>query len=250
MSADHDRLDALRRLAKDRAATPAEKATARRFAKALADKIGKRPRRSRRKGPGAALPEPPAGRWRRIWANRLDGALNWVEWLQMATMPLLLALLALPAAAIAIDFLTGHKLIEEYIFTIFLIKYGVLSALAVLAVIILGPIVFARWWIRTWRRERLRPTLIFLTEHVPELAIIAACVGLPIYLEDRLKWPTLLAFATTGAAMFAICIPWWRWVYPAIERALRRASHGVLRAGVALVIVVTLLVAGGVWVYV
>src|SRR5262249_47338614 len=58
--ADHNRLDALRRLAKDRAATPAEKATARRFAKALAAKIGKRPRRSRRKGPGAALPEPPA----------------------------------------------------------------------------------------------------------------------------------------------------------------------------------------------
>jgi len=45
MGADHIRLDALRRLAKDRAATPAEKATARRLAKALADKIGKRPRR-------------------------------------------------------------------------------------------------------------------------------------------------------------------------------------------------------------
>ena len=43
MSADHNTLDALRRLAKDRAATPAEKATARRFAKALAAKIGKRP---------------------------------------------------------------------------------------------------------------------------------------------------------------------------------------------------------------
>jgi hypothetical protein len=38
MSADHDRLDALRRLAKDWAATPAEKATARRLAKALAAK--------------------------------------------------------------------------------------------------------------------------------------------------------------------------------------------------------------------
>ena len=50
MGADHNRLDALRRLAKDRAATPAEKATARRLAKALADKIGKRPHRSRRKG--------------------------------------------------------------------------------------------------------------------------------------------------------------------------------------------------------
>ena len=47
MGADHNRLDALRRLAKDRAATPAKKATARRLAKALADKIGKPPGRSR-----------------------------------------------------------------------------------------------------------------------------------------------------------------------------------------------------------
>jgi hypothetical protein len=71
MSADHNRLDALRRLGKDRAATPAEKATARRLAKALAAKIDKRPRRSRRKGHGLALPEPPAARWRRRWIVRL-----------------------------------------------------------------------------------------------------------------------------------------------------------------------------------
>jgi len=55
LGADRNTLDALRRLAKDRAATPAEKATARRLAKALAAKIGKRPRRSRRKGHGPVL---------------------------------------------------------------------------------------------------------------------------------------------------------------------------------------------------
>jgi hypothetical protein len=44
MGADHNRLDALRRLAKGPAATPAEKASARRLAKALADNIAKRPR--------------------------------------------------------------------------------------------------------------------------------------------------------------------------------------------------------------
>jgi hypothetical protein len=76
MSADHNRLDALRRLAKDRAATPAEKATARRLAKALAAKIGKRPRRSRRRGHGPALPEPPAARWRRRWVVWLEVALH------------------------------------------------------------------------------------------------------------------------------------------------------------------------------
>jgi hypothetical protein len=112
MGADHIRLDALRRLAKDRAGTPAEKATARRLAKALAAKIGKRPRQSWRKGHAPALPESAAGRWRRIWGNRLDGALHWAEWLRMVTMPLVLVLLFLPTAAIAIDFVTGHKLIR------------------------------------------------------------------------------------------------------------------------------------------
>src|SRR5262249_44120090 len=79
MSADHNTLDALRRLAKDRAATPAEKATARRLAKALATKIGNRRRRGRRKGHGAALPEPPAARWRRLWVTWLDAALHNIE---------------------------------------------------------------------------------------------------------------------------------------------------------------------------
>src|SRR5262245_4832778 len=79
MSADHNTLDALRRLANDRAATPAEKATARSLAKALVSKIGNRPRRGRRKGHGAALPEPPAARRRRLWIVWLEGALHKIE---------------------------------------------------------------------------------------------------------------------------------------------------------------------------
>ena len=246
---DHERLAALRRITVKRGATKAEAATAKRLADELEAKIGKKPRARRRKGQTTALPEPPAGRWRRIWGNRLDGALGWAEWLHMMTLPLLLVLLFLPTAVIAIDFLTGHKFIpEEQILTVFLIKYGVLSALTVLAGIILGPIIFARWWIRTWHGERLRPALIFLIEHMPEFAIMAACIGLSAYLEDRLKWPTLLALA---AKMFAIGIPWWRWAHPAIEGALRRASNGGLRAGVAvLMIAVTVLVAGSFWAHV
>src|SRR5215467_11360704 len=86
MSADHNTLDALRRLAKDRAATPAEKATARRLAMALVAKIGNRPRRGRRKDHGAALPEPPTARRRRLWIVWLEGALNKIEvawWLRI-----------------------------------------------------------------------------------------------------------------------------------------------------------------------
>src|SRR5215467_13043839 len=82
MGADHNTLDALRRMAKDRAATPAEKATARRLAKALAAKIGKRPRRSRRKGYGPALPVPPefiydARDWKRLCKHLHRGDPVW-----------------------------------------------------------------------------------------------------------------------------------------------------------------------------
>src|SRR5215510_16547270 len=79
MSADHNTLDALWRLAKDRAATPVEKATARRFAEALAAKIGNRFRQGQRKSHGTALPEPPTARRRRLWIVWLEGALNKIE---------------------------------------------------------------------------------------------------------------------------------------------------------------------------
>jgi hypothetical protein len=124
-------------------------------------------------------------------------------------------------------------------------------AVALIIIAIAGLLAFSAWWLRTWRNERLRSALIFLAEHVPWFAMTIAGIGLSIYLEDHFKWPTLLAIATTLAVTFAIGIPWWRWLYPAIERALLRASHGALRAGVAvLAIAVTVLVAGGVWAHV
>jgi hypothetical protein len=48
-------------------------------------------------------------------------------------MPVLLVLFALPPVVIALDFLTGHKLIPgEHILAVFLVKYGVLFALVIL----------------------------------------------------------------------------------------------------------------------
>jgi hypothetical protein len=142
----------------------------------------------------------------------------------------------------------GSEALQGQVGDIYLVRtLGLLGAgLAMMA--IAGLLAFSAWWLRTWRNERLRSALIFLTEHVPEFAMVAACIGLSIYLEDHCKWPWLLAYATTLAVMFAIGFPWWRWVYPAIERALLRASHGALRAGVAaLAIGLTVLIAGGVW---
>jgi hypothetical protein len=110
---------------------------------------------------------------------------------------------------------------------------------------------FLAWWLKTWRSERLRPALVFLIEYVPMFAIGAACIGLSVYLEERFKWPNMIAFAAAIAFMFAIVFPWYRCAYPLIVRALLQASHSALRTGVAvLAIVVTVLATGGVWAFV
>jgi hypothetical protein len=245
MSADHDRLDALRRLAKDRAASPAERATARRFAKTLAEKIGKRPRRSRRKGHDAALPEPPAARWRRRWIVRFELALHKIavagHWLH--------GIWALSIICLVLVSVFGSDAVQRQAGDVYLMRTLGLLAAGFAMVAVAGLLAFAAWWLRTWRGERLRPALIFMTEYVPWFAMTTAGIGLSIYLEDHFKWPTLLVFGTTIAVTFAISVLWWRSVYPTIQRALLRASHSALRAGVV-VLTMTVLVAGGVWAYI
>jgi hypothetical protein len=190
MSADHDRLDALRRLAKDRAATPAEKATARRFAKALAAKIGKRPRRGRRKGHAAALPEPPAARWRRRWIVWLEAALHKIAvaggWVHAVWIVSLIALILI--------FVFGSEALRRQASDIYLVRTLGLLAAGFAMMAIAGLLAFVAWWLKTWRNERLRPALIFLIKHVLGFAIMAACIGPSVYLEDRFKWPWLLAY--------------------------------------------------------
>jgi len=246
MSADHNRLDALLRLAKDRAATPAEKATARRFAKALAAKIGKRLRGRRRKAPGVALPEPPAARWRRRWIGWIEAVLGKIaaagKWVHAVWIASLIGLVLM--------MVSGSEDMRRQAGDVYVLRFFGLVAVALLVVPIAGLVAFVGWWLKTWRSERLRPALIFLTEGVPWLAMMAG-IGLAVYLEDLFKWPSLLTFAATWIMALAIGIPWWRWAYPAIERALLQASRGALRAGVAaLAIAMTLLATGGVWAYV
>jgi hypothetical protein len=71
------------------------------FAKALADKIGKRPRRSRHKSHAAALPEPPAARWWRRWRVRLEAALHKIavagKWLRAVWIVSIVALVLMNA---------------------------------------------------------------------------------------------------------------------------------------------------------
>jgi hypothetical protein len=244
MGADHNRLDALRRMAKDRAATPAEKATARRLAKALAEKIGKRPRRSRRKVQGPALPEPPAARWRRLWILWLEAALHKIavagSWLHGFWIVSIIGL--------TLVLVFGSEAVRRLAFDVYFVRTLALFAVALVIVVATALFTFISWWLKTWRGERLRPALVFLNKHVPWFVVMAVCIGLSAYLEHRLKWPSLLAYAASWPVMLAVGIPWLRWLYPPIERALLRASHGALRAGVAaLAIAVTVLATGGVW---
>jgi hypothetical protein len=246
MSADHNRLDALRRLAKDRAATPAEKATARRLAKALAAKIGKRPRRSRRKGHDLALPEPPAARWRRLWVLWLEAALHkialaerWVHWIRMVSLACMVLIVVL-----------GGEAVRQQTSEVYIVQILGLVGVALLLVATTALLTFGLWWLKTWRNERLRPALVFLTRHVPWFEVAALALAANVYLERHLKWPMLFAFAAAMVAMYVIGIPWWRWLYPPIERAILRASRGTLRAGVAaLAIALIIPAAGGVWAY-
>src|SRR5262245_39805811 len=114
-----------------------------------------------------------------------------------------------------------------------------------------GLFAFAAWWLKTWRGERLRPALLFLSQGVPWLAMMAASMGLIMYLENRLKWPSLVASAAACVVPFAIIAPWYRWAHPAIVRVLMQASHGALRASVAvLAIALSILATGEVWAYV
>src|SRR5262245_17752155 len=168
MSADHNTLDALRRLAKDRAATPAEKATARRLAKALAAKIGKRPRRSRRKGHNPALPEPPAARWRRLWVLWLEAALNKIElagsWVHVIWIASLIGL--------ALMFVFGTEAVRLQAGEVYVVRTLGLLVAAFLLVPLACLFKFLAWWLKTWRRERLRPALAFLAQHVPLIAML------------------------------------------------------------------------------
>jgi len=122
---------------------------------------------------------------------------------------------------------------------------GLVTA-ALIMMITGGIFALAAWWLKTWRGERLRPALLFLSQGVPWLAMMAASIGLIMYLENRLKWPSLVAFAAASVVPFAIIAPWYRWAHPAIVRVLMQASHGTLRAGVAvLAIALSILATGG-----
>jgi hypothetical protein len=172
MPPDHETLDALKRLARDKGATRPERAAARAAAQRLEAKIGKRTRRRRGKAQRAGLPEPPVWRRRRIVADTLQGVLDRLSRLVDAAFPVLWplhwVLLLLPILAMAgggLAWLAGYHFDIDVVFYAFLIKYGVLAGIALLALVSVAPLMLAVWWLRTPKEDRPRHTLVWLLEH-------------------------------------------------------------------------------------
>jgi hypothetical protein len=146
MGADHNKLDALRRFANNRAATPAEKATARRLAKALAAKIGRSSGQNRRNR-ALALPEPPIARWRRRWIAWIEVVLPKIAglygfWIVSAMAPIFLPIFV---------FIFGGEVVRRQaegkvgIYLVWTLGLGA----AVLATIVIGWLLsFVAWWVK------------------------------------------------------------------------------------------------------
>ena len=104
-------------------------------------------------------------------------------------------------------FITPSDSMRQQASGFYLVRTMGLVAAAVIMMIAGGLFAFAAWWLKTWRGERLRPALLFLSQGVPWLAMMAVSIGLIMYLENRLKWPSLVASAVACVVPFAIIAP-------------------------------------------
>src|SRR5262249_47407078 len=111
---------------------------------ALAAKIGKRPRRSQRKGHGPALPEPPAARWRRVWVVRLEAALDRIAmagwWLHVAWIGSIIIMVFM--------FATPSDSVRQQAGGFCLVRTLGLVTAALIMMITRGLFAFAAWWLK------------------------------------------------------------------------------------------------------
>src|SRR5262249_25942921 len=89
----------------------------------------------------------------------------------------------------------GSDAVRRRAAEVYLVPSLGLLAAAVALMAIGRLLAFVAWWLRTWRNERLRPALVFLSGHFPWLAGTGTYICLVVYLEDRLTWPHFLASA-------------------------------------------------------
>ena len=189
MSID-ERIAALRRVTTRRGATRAEADTARRLADQLERKHGLKPARSRTRRQKAAsrpvLPELADARIRRRVGLWLGAAIDRVELWGAALLVAYFSLTPILLLAIFDPWTTKatHDRVLEWLL------YGKLALgllLALLGLLVLAPLTFARWWLRTPPRSRLREATARVIEWVPVLAVPMVVVPTTQWLEKTLN---------------------------------------------------------------
>src|SRR5262249_4002189 len=142
--------------------------------------------------------------WRRRWIARLEAALHkvvvagaWLHAIWLASLVGMGLVLAL-----------GSDALRKQANDVYFIRTLWLLAAALIIMAIAGALMLTKWWLKTWRRERLRPALVFVAEQLATVTLITACVGVGEYLEKHLKWPGLLAFAVSLIVAVALSFPY------------------------------------------
>lgn len=232
MPPDHETLDALKRLARDKGATRPERAAARAAAKRLEAKIGKRPRQGRRRAPRAGLPEPPVWRRRRIVADTLQGVLDRLSRLVDAAFPVLWplhwVLMFLPILGMAgwgLAWLAGYHFDVDVVMYALIIKYGVLASIALLTLVSVAPMTLAIWWLRTPKEDRPRHMLLWLLEHGFAGVLLIGTPIVALGTENRVvergwmgkETTTFASWVFVMVAAGPIAFLYWRWLFRCIE---------------------------------
>src|SRR5262249_3614248 len=94
--------------------------------------------------------------------------------------------------AVVLVMLFGSEAVRRLVAEVYLVRTLGLVAAGLAMMTLGGLLTFVALWLRTWRNERLRSALVFLAEHVPWFAMLAAGIGVSVYLEGHSKWPHLL----------------------------------------------------------
>jgi hypothetical protein len=194
---DHERLAALRRPTVKRGATKADAETARRLAADLEKKLGPKGSRERqaRGRPKAALPEPPDARFRRIFTVRAEWATGMAGVGMTALGVLYFGSTWVMLGLLGFDKATGSDLDGLAADWFLKIKLALMGFMVIWGLLILAPLIFLAWFLRTPAGARLKGAIAWIAEHVPFFAIMCGAMFVGDWLERSYGFNFVLATA-------------------------------------------------------
>jgi hypothetical protein len=198
-SSHRERLEALRHVTTRNGAIESEAETARKLADELETKVGKQARGRQRRGGYEALPESPQARRRRKlaeWAERtaavVGGLLLVLTVVYFSTTYVMFGLAMLGA---------GHR--SAVFDWILRVKFTALAVGLLCGLLLLAPLTFVVWFLRTPAGTRLRAAAVWLATLAPPLVLL---LGVCIAAERVEKAYNLSGFYSIAcwAAMAAV----------------------------------------------